>query len=90
MKVTKTKTEITIETRHLVTLPSRGHRTACSRPIWCNICSATVGMYLPEHAAVVGQTTTREIYRRVESGDLHFVETREGELLICGNSLPHN
>jgi len=47
-------------------------------------------MYLPEHAAVVGQTTTREIYRRVESGDLHFVETREGELLICGNSLPHN
>lgn len=47
-------------------------------------------MYLPEHAAAVSRTTPRDIYRRVESGELHFVETRDGELLICGNSFPHN
>jgi hypothetical protein len=40
-------------------------------------------MLLPEHAAVLSNTTPREIYRRVENGEVHFVETREGDLFIC-------
>jgi hypothetical protein len=87
MKRTTTKTEITVETRQRITLRGRGQRVIWGRAVWCNNCAATVGMYLPEHAAVLSRTTSREIYRRVENGDLHFVETTEGELFICCNSL---
>ena len=90
MKRTKTKTEITVETRQRISLRGRGQRVIWCRAVWCNNCAATVGMYLPEHAAVLSRTTPREIYKRVESGDVHFVETAEGELFICCNSLALN
>ena len=77
MKRTKTKTEITMETRQRITIRR-------SQPeAWCERCGATVGMLLPEDAAVLSNTTAREIYRRVEKGEVHFVETREGGLFIC-------
>jgi hypothetical protein len=44
-------------------------------------------MVLPERAAILTQTKPREIYARVEKGELHFVETTEGELFICCRSL---
>jgi hypothetical protein len=87
MKRTKTKTEITIETRQRVTLRGRSQRAVPYRAIWCDECAATVGMYFPEHAAVLIGTTSREIYRRVERGEFHFVETPEGELFVCRNSI---
>ena len=78
MKRTKTKTEIIVATRQQITIRGRSRRDA-----WCEWCGATVGMLLPEHAAVLSNTTPREIYRRVENGEVHFVETREGDLFIC-------
>jgi len=44
-------------------------------------------MVTPEEAAALAQTTTRDIYRRVEAGELHFTERPEGALLLCLNSL---
>jgi hypothetical protein len=32
-------------------------------------------------------TNPRAIYRRVEEGDVHFVEADRGEVLICSESL---
>jgi len=78
MKRTKTKTEITVATRQRITIRRRSQPDA-----WCERCGATVGMLLPEHAAVLSNTTPREIYRRVENGEVHFVETRKGDLFIC-------
>jgi hypothetical protein len=81
MKLTKTKTEITIETRQRVTLRGTNRRAA-----WCPKCGSSVRMILPEHAALLGRTTLREIYRRIERDELHFVETREGDSFVCSGS----
>jgi hypothetical protein len=40
-----------------------------------------------DQSAVLARVTSREIYREVEAGMLHFIETTEGSLLICLNSL---
>ena len=82
MRRTKTKTEITIATRQRTTIRLR-HR----RLIWCNRCAALVWMLVPEEAAALVQTTVRAIFRCLETGEVHFVETADGALLICRNSL---
>ena len=55
--------------------------------LWCEICGATVAMVTPGLAAEMLITNTRAIYRRVERGDVHFVEAAAGELVICSVSL---
>jgi hypothetical protein len=54
-------------------------------------------MLAADEAAELLQTTARAIFRRVESGELHFTETARGALRICLGSLsvafknrPHN
>jgi predicted site-specific integrase-resolvase len=44
-------------------------------------------MVTPERAAEILKIKPRAIYRQVERGELHFVETGAGELLICCSSL---
>jgi hypothetical protein len=44
-------------------------------------------MVTPENAAQLCQMPTRAVYRRVERGEVHFVEAVAGELLICCSSL---
>jgi len=56
-------------------------------PTWCPVCREEVGMILAEKAAVVCQCSRRRIYRWVEDGDLHYTETLDGEVLVCGRSL---
>jgi hypothetical protein len=79
----KRTTVITIETHRLTVVRLR-------RPpaiAWCERCGGRVRMVTPEQAAALAGTRPRAIYRRVECGDLHFVETAEGALLICSGSL---
>ena len=45
-------------------------------------------MVAPEEAAALARTSTRTIYRWVEAGLLHYVETTGGRLLVCLDSLP--
>jgi hypothetical protein len=45
-------------------------------------------MLRPEEAAVVAGVGIRAIYRQVEAGALHFIETEVWPLLICRNSVP--
>lgn len=79
----KQKTAIRVETRKVsVIRPANA-----GIEIWCEACAASVPMFLPERLAALSETTPREIYRRVEEGELHFVETESGELLICCSSL---
>ena len=44
-------------------------------------------MLTPSEVAALSATSTRAIYRRVEEGKLHFVETEDGLLFICLASL---
>jgi len=37
----------------------------------------------PDEAAVYLQTTARDIFRLTEAGEIHFLETESGDLLVC-------
>jgi hypothetical protein len=56
-------------------------------PMVCLICGEEVKMIAAEKAAAVCQCSRRKIYRWIEEGDLHFFETLDGEVLVCGRSL---
>jgi hypothetical protein len=75
--------EITVETRRLVIRRS-------TNPIWCIECSLPVQLITPEEAAALAGVNTSTIQRRVEQGQLHFIETAEQSRLICLNSLLRN
>ena len=79
----KRRTEITIETHRVTTV--RSLRAAALT--WCEACSAGVLMVTPEVAAVLSHFSPRAVYRRVEAGEIHFVETANGWLLVCLNSI---
>ncbi len=78
----KKRTEITVEIERVMLVSSRK-----SPVIWCEACDALVGMLTVDEAAALAGVSSRSIYRRVESGQLHFAETPEGRLFICPNSL---
>jgi hypothetical protein len=82
MMRTKTKTEIIFETWQRTTIRWRRQRLD-----WCERCAAQVWMLAPDEAATLAQTTARAIFRRVEAGELHFLETAGGALLVCRASL---
>ena len=52
----------------------------------CSACGDEVRMVTIDQAAALTRISSREIYREVEAGMLHFIET-EGSVLICFNSL---
>jgi lipoate-protein ligase A len=76
-------TEITVETEQILIV----RRPTGGGEAWCDGCAAIVRMVTPEEAATLTQTTTRDLYRRVEAGEMHFAERPEGALLLCLNSL---
>jgi len=80
----KTKrTEITIETEefHILRGALRSARA------WCGECQAEVRMMSVDEAATAAGVNERTIYRWVESGKVHFMETLQGSLLVCLASL---
>jgi hypothetical protein len=75
------KTEIEIEMSETVAYSRRSERFEN----FCPACKRMAEMATPQVAAVLSHTTEREIYRLVETGDVHFVET--DRVLVCMNSL---
>ncbi|MCA1640778.1 MAG: hypothetical protein LC785_02095 [Acidobacteria bacterium] len=55
--------------------------------IWCPACGEQTNMITTEIAAVLSNVDTRAIYRRIETGTIHFTETPKGIALVCLNSL---
>lgn len=72
----------TLETRLIII-----RRRTNPAPIWCLECSSLVQSVAPEEAAALAGVNTRTIYRWVEAGQLHLIETAEQSPLICLNSL---
>ena len=75
------KTEIEIEMSETVAYSSRRERFEN----FCPTCKAMSEMATPQTAAVLTHTTERELYKLVETGRVHFVET--DRVLICLQSL---
>ena len=80
----KRRIEITVETRRV--LVAAAGRVPVGES-WCVACAASTPHVAPGEAARLTGTSTREVFRRIEAGRLHFTETGGGELLICRNSL---
>jgi excisionase family DNA binding protein len=76
---------VTIETEESILL--RDTPVPRSSLLWCPDCRRRVSMITPEQAAQIGGVSSRTIYRWVEERNLHFVEARDGPLLICEGSL---
>ena len=55
----------------------------------CGACEEDSMMFLPEIVAEVLPISTREIYRHIEAGNVHFVEIKQKKTLVCVKSLMH-
>ena len=76
------RTIITVESHRLTVVRSR-------RPIemWCKECGKELPMFTPETAAARAGVSPRAIYRSIERGEVHFIDTSDGSaLLICSGS----
>lgn len=82
--IRKKKTRITIRSEQVFVIRRAGRNLTA----WCTECDSLVNMIGPEEAMAVSGVSSREIYRWVEAGRVHFLETPEGFLLICPDSLP--
>jgi len=58
-----------------------------SARLWCPACGSDVRMVTPNQAAAIVRSSVRAVNRSVEAGRVHFVETAEGRLFVCVNSL---
>jgi len=54
---------------------------------WCEQCAAETVMLAPNEAAMLLQITARDIFRRVEMGEIHYLEIETGAPLVCHKSL---
>jgi hypothetical protein len=77
----KQRIEITIETDQMLVIRRR------ASPAWCRQCAAQVETLTVEEAASAAGLALPTIYRRAEDSRLHPVETEDGNLCICLNSL---
>ncbi len=74
-------TEIEIELSETIAYSRPGERFES----YCPACKTLAEMAAPHVAAILTNTTEREIYRFVETGQVHFVET--DRVLVCLKSL---
>ena len=77
----KRKIKITVTRREL--LYTLSERRRVSRTAWCTECGGDFSVLTPGLAAEFLSVSTREIYRMVEAGRLHYVEAPDQELFIC-------
>jgi hypothetical protein len=56
----------------------------------CSRCTESSGMITADEAAALQGVSTRVIYRWLEGGAIHFIETTKGELFICLKTLVAN
>lgn len=77
------KTEIFIQTRERIFV----RRAANELQMLCAGCQTETVFITPEQATLQTNANVREIFRRVEGGTIHFIETAEGITLICMASL---
>ncbi len=68
-------------------LPSITRKPRSEYQHWCALCGERVKFITPDEAAYVAGVSVRAIYSQAEAGRLHFIETNEGVLRVCLNSI---
>ena len=77
------RTEVTIETDELWVI----RRSGTVGLAWCPECGKEVDMITTDEAIALTRLDARDIYRRVESGLIHYAKTPGGVALICSRSV---
>lgn len=72
-----TITTITYEQITIGLLPTTAPKS------WCTDCAARVVWLTPEQAAMAAGCDTRQVYRWIESGALHFTEAEPEAPRLC-------
>lgn len=80
---TSSTTEIITETHRVLTI-KRGSQYYLA---WCAECGSGVRMVTANEASILARVSSRAIYQLIEARELHFVETPDGAVSICINSL---
>lgn len=80
----KRRMEIMVEQHQLLVIHSP---VIESGTLECAICPTQSPMIIAEDAATLLSMTRREVYRAIETGNVHFIETAEGILFVCIESL---
>ena len=83
MRRRKKTTIVTFESRERMSVRKESPRIFA----WCEECGADVWMVTPNEAALMAGTDVRGVFRGVEAGTIHFMESEEGGLMICAKSL---
>ncbi len=78
--------KITIETREVWVI-RRPKSVACPVNGWCALCSAVVELVTADEASLLVGVSIRELFRRIELSQLHFLESPTGGILLCLPSL---
>ena len=73
------QTTITVETHEVWSIAREHVRVKCTE---CN-----AEMITPEDAATIAATCMRTVFRLIEAGTIHYVETPAGTVLVCVVSL---
>jgi len=79
----KRKATITVETERLLVIRRSPH----TFDRWCDACHAEAKMVGIEEAAAVAGISQRTVFHLAEAGEIHFMETVEGQTLFCLRSL---
>lgn len=83
MKKTR-RTEKTVEIHEFYAI----RNASGSLPALCADCSTgDAFMLAPDQAAVLAHVPTRMIYRRIETGSVHYSEAPDGSIVVCVRSL---
>ncbi|HLM60509.1 MAG TPA: hypothetical protein VK308_06885 [Pyrinomonadaceae bacterium] len=77
------KIEIRIEKRERITF----FRSPDQIQTVCRICARESVFIAPKYAVASFDMTMREIFRLVETGRLHYIETESGAAFVCLTSL---
>ena len=76
------KTEINLEIEEAIAI-----RTESVVLAQCSGCQRQMRMIAANEAGIIAKLRTRDIYRHVETGRLHFIEDPNGLLFVCSASL---
>jgi predicted DNA-binding transcriptional regulator AlpA len=79
----KKKATITVETERLLIISRARVAVRC----WCQKCQTNVQMIAIDEAAAIAGLSQRTVFHLAEAGEIHFMETKEGQTLFCSSSL---
>ena len=81
--IKRIRRRITTQTKQVAFLVD----SAAQSDLECEICGAASTMISPLLAAKLLHISTREVYRLIETGNAHFIETADRQIFVCTFSL---